>query len=151
MIANLNMKQVAEIKRMLVSLPKKIRNKILRKVLRESAKQLVAPSKAATPVRTGKLRRSVKVRAQKRSRKSIGVFVGFSDKAFTGDTFYGAFLEWGWRLGKRPSRADRDSDTRRKVEGRKMLTRVAESKGPGLLNRAAQQVAQMIESEARNA
>jgi HK97 gp10 family phage protein len=151
--AQLDAKQVAKIERMLLRLPKGIRNKILRQELRKGAKTLVPPSKSATPVETGKLRRSVKVRAVKRSRKSVGVLVGYNDKAYAGDTFYGSFLEWGWRQGKRPSRAIRGKagDTRKEIPGRRMLGKVAEAKGPALLDSVIKQIAQRIEAEARNA
>ena len=148
--AQLNQRQVEKINRMLLTLPKSIRNKILRQELRKFGKELVSPSKAATPVRSGKLRKSVKVRAQKRTRSSVGVVVGYSEKPFTGDTFYGAFLEWGWRIGKRPSRAAKSVDNRKQVPGRRMLGNVAEAKGPGLLSRLASSVGLRIQKEARN-
>lgn len=148
--AQLNARQVDKVNRMLLTLPKTIRNKILRQELRKFGKELVAPSKAATPVATGKLRKSVKVRAQKRSRSSIGVVVGYSEKPFTGDTFYGAFLEWGWRLGKRPSKAGKANDTRPTIPGRRMLGKVAEARGPGLLSRLAVAIGLRIQREARN-
>jgi HK97 gp10 family phage protein len=151
--AQLDAKQVAKINRMLTALPKKIRNKILREELRKGAKTLLPASKAATPARTGKLRRSVKVRAVKRSRKAVGVLVGYNDKAYAGDTFYGAFLEWGWKQGKRPSRTVRGgaSDNRKEIPGRRMLGNVAEAKGPGVLDAVINQIASRIQTEARNA
>ena len=151
--AQLDAKQVAKINRMLTALPKKIRNKILREELRKGAKTLLPASKAATPARTGKLRRSVKVRAVKRSRKAVGVLVGYNDKAYAGDTFYGAFLEWGWKQGKRPSRAVQGgaSDNRKEIPGRRMLGNVAEAKGPGVLDAVINQIASRIQTEARNA
>jgi hypothetical protein len=148
--AQLNARQVDKINRILLTLPKSIRNKILRQELRKFGKELVAPSKAATPVRSGKLRKSVKVRAQKRTRSSVGVVVGYSEKPFAGDTFYGAFLEWGWRIGKRPSRAAKANDNRPQVPGRRMLGKVAEANGPGLLSRLAVAIGLRIQREARN-
>jgi hypothetical protein len=145
-------KQARAVDRMLKNLPKGIRNKILREELRKSAKSMVGPAKAATPLgETGRLRKSVKVRAMKRSRKSVGVVVGYGDKSFSGTTFYGSFLEWGWRIGKRPSRANKATDTRKKVEGRFMLTRVAEKLGPGVISRALTAIGYRITVEARNA
>jgi HK97 gp10 family phage protein len=143
-------RQIGKIRSMLINLPKKIRNKILREEMRKAAKTLVAPAKAATPVLSGKLRKSVKVRAAKKLKQSIGVTIGYSEKPFTGDTFYGAFLEWGWRIGKRPSRAKRATDTRTQVPGRRMLGNVAESKGPGLLSRLIVAIGLRIQREARN-
>ena len=151
--AQLNQQQVARVRRMVEQFPKKIRNKILRQELRKAAKTLVAPSKAATPVQTGKLKRSVKVRAVKRSRKAIGVVVGYSDKAYTGQTFYGAFLEWGWKAGRRVSRSKNRTapDTRTEIPGRRILAGVAERRGPSVLDSAIAEIAKRVEAEARNA
>jgi len=162
--------QVRALQRMLENVPKKLRNKILRQELRKGAKILVPPSKAATTVRTGTLRRAVKVRAQKRSQKSVGVFVGYSEKGFTGDTFYGAFLEWGWRGGRRKSgkevlggrkkrrftQEQRDAvqavnDSRVKNPGRFFLTRVANRRGPAVLTSVIKAVSKRVETEAKNA
>lgn len=147
-----NKQQMESIKRMLLQLPKKIRNKILRQELRAAAKKLVAPSKAATPVRTGKLQKSVKVRAATK-RGSVAMRVGYGEKNFTGKTFYGAFLEWGWRVGKRPSKrlAGTELDKRPKIEGREMLGKVAEKKGPELLDGLIKSISARLEVEAKNA
>jgi HK97 gp10 family phage protein len=153
MIATLDKKQLAAVRRMLALLPKRIRNKVLRQELRKAAKALVAPSKAATPVRTGKLRKSVKVRAAK-VKRGVGVNVGYSDKNFVGDTFYGAFLEFGWKIGKRQSSAATRQgipDTRREVPGKRYLGKVAEQYGPELLNKATLAIAKRVEQEAKNA
>lgn len=149
---SLDKKQTQAVKRMLAQLPKKIRNKIFRQELRKSAKKLVAPSKAATPTRTGKLKKSVKVRASNK-KGSIGIRVGYGEKSFTGETFYGSFLEFGWRVGKRPSKnvAGTDSDKRTKVPGKRMLGKVAEKEGPALLDAAVASIAKRVIEEARNA
>jgi len=147
----INQRQVNTLKRMLTGLPKKIRNKILREELRRAAKTLIAPSRTATPVRTGQLRKSVKVRSVKsRGNKAIQFGVGYSGKNFQGDTFYGSFLEFGWKVGKRPSRASKALDTRKKIPARRMLGKVAESKGPALLSSAANRIIIRIQQEAKN-
>jgi HK97 gp10 family phage protein len=140
----IDQKQVLQLTRMLNTLPKKIRNKILREELRRSAKELVAPSKAATPVKTGRLRKSVKVRA-KRSRKAVQFTVGFNDKNFQGDTFYGAFLEFGWKAGKRNK-----GNTRKQIPAKRILGKVAESNGPRLIDSAINRIGDRVLQEARN-
>jgi hypothetical protein len=62
---------------------------------------LIGPAKALTPKRSGRLRRSCKVRTLKKRSGSVGVSVGYSDKEFTGDAFYGGFIEYGWKAGKK--------------------------------------------------
>lgn len=44
---------------------------------------------------TGDWEQSVKVRAKKRSRKSMGHLI--LSGLFQGETFYGGFQEWGWK------------------------------------------------------
>lgn len=83
-------------------LPAKISRKILREESRKSAKDILLPeAKRVVPKQTGALKKSIKVRALKRSQLRTGVRIGYSAKDFTGDTFYGSFLEYGWRVGKR--------------------------------------------------
>ena len=170
-LGQLNERQVDRIVKMLTGMPAKIRNKILRRELRNAAKKLKPPARSATPVASGKLRRSVKVRAAKRSRKGIGVLVGYNDKPYSGDTFYGAFLEWGYRWGKRKSaktvlresrrrrrltdaqraQVKAENDTRKKIPGKYMLTKVADANGPAVLDQAIVAIGKAIQDEARNA
>ena len=170
-LGELNARQVDRIVKMLTGMPAKIRNKILRRELRNAAKKLKPSARSATPVASGKLRRSVKVRAAKRSRKGIGVLVGYNDKPYSGDTFYGAFLEWGYRWGKRRSaktilresrrrrrltdaqraQVKAENDTRKKIPGKYMLTKVADANGPAVLDQAIVAIGKAIQDEDRNA
>lgn len=81
-------------------------NKFMRKATREAVKQIVLPKvKARVPVETGELEASLTVRALKRSRTRMGSGVTKKDNSpqefrnplFSGDTFYGGFLEFGFR------------------------------------------------------
>lgn len=78
----------------------------IRKALRAGAKATQKVAKGSLPKKTGKLRRSLKVRAIKRSRKKLGVTVttGADGSAFKGKAFYGGFQEFGWKTGKRKHR-----------------------------------------------
>ena len=60
----------------------------IRKGTRAGSKDVQAEAKRTVPVRTGALRRSIKVRALKKSRRHVGHTVRL-------DKFYGAFLEYG--------------------------------------------------------
>lgn len=94
---------------------------VLRKATRAGAKAFLGPIKAATPVRTGLLRRAVKVRAMKRTRKRfIGTAVTLGAGFFKGPTFYGAFLEFGRKTGKR------GSSNRRQIPGRHFMERAGQ-------------------------
>lgn len=72
-------------------------NTEMRKVTREAMKTIVHPKVISRiPEDTGFLKSQVKVRAIPRSRSKLGYRVGFRDPLFTGDTFYGGFLEYGF-------------------------------------------------------
>lgn len=72
----------------------------MRKGCRWGAKIIMSAVKGNTPVETGALRRSLKVKAMKRSRSGVGVMAKFGDGWYQGETFYGAFIEFGHKIGK---------------------------------------------------
>ena len=72
--------------------------KIMRRSLRAGAKIIAAEARARAPRQTGRLAKSIKVRAastRKRGEVAIVVRTGQSDNLFVGDTYYGAFQEFG--------------------------------------------------------
>ena len=84
--------------RQLAALTTNEAKKIIREAARPAMKRLLPRIKAATPYKTGKLRKSIKVTAIKRSRKRFGVRIGTGkrdERQWAGDTFYGAFIEFG--------------------------------------------------------
>ena len=100
----------------------------MRKGCRWGAKIIAASVKSGTPSKTGKLVRSLKVRAIKRSRKGVGVMTVFGDGWYAGDTFYGAFLEFGHRIGKRRGKSTRKGgpgDTRKEIKGSHFMQNAA--------------------------
>ena len=73
-----------------------IAKKILRSAMRQAAKPILDEAKRRVPVLTGELRKSLKIRALKRNNKGrIGVVISTEKGFFKGETFYGAFLEFG--------------------------------------------------------
>lgn len=84
----------------LKELPNNVAKKHLRTALRAGAKIVQAEAKRLAPVETGALKKSIKVRARKRSRRGgVGIIVttGNKDSLFKGDQFYGGAIEWGWK------------------------------------------------------
>lgn len=129
-------------------IPTALRNKIIRQETRAAAKLVLLPAaKQTIPVRTGKLRKSIKIRAIKRSRVNSGVRLALSGEGFTGDAFYGGFIEYGFRPGRRPGKGK--ADTRRKVAGRETLRDVARRHGLRAANMAAENMVLRIETEIR--
>lgn len=73
----------------LMSVEKKVRNKIARQALREAGRPMLADAKRFAPVKTGALRKSIKMRKnKKKSRKEIAY------KIF-GDIKYALAVEFG--------------------------------------------------------
>lgn len=80
----------------------------IRKASRIALRPVVDEARANAPKKTGRLKRSIKLRSIKRSRSRVGSRVTSSgtDNNFKGRTFYGGFLEFGWRAGRRVRNAD---------------------------------------------
>lgn len=86
---------VEEVERALRALPGKVAKQAIRKPLRAGAKIVLARAKQNVPAESGALKKSLKVRAGKRSRNTISIRVATGKGWFTGETFYGAFVEFG--------------------------------------------------------
>lgn len=75
----------------------KLARKVLSRSLRAGAKIVHSKAKALAPSRTGRLRKSLRVRAAKSRKGRISIMVVSGAKWFTGPAFYGAFVEFGFR------------------------------------------------------
>ncbi len=91
------------IHKILIGLEAKASRAIVASSLRTGARVVQAAAKRLAPRDTGALERSIKVRSG-RARHGVSVVVGVGQKWFTGDQFYGAFQEFGWKTGKRKSK-----------------------------------------------
>lgn len=84
------------------ALPLAVQRKIVRKAMRPAAKPVLASVKAATPVDRGVLRRKLKLRALRRSRRVQGLMIPLPTRDELGITdgargYYPTALEYGWR------------------------------------------------------
>jgi HK97 gp10 family phage protein len=78
--------------------------KIVRQGLRAGAKPIQKTAKALAPKQSGKLAKSIRVRAgkpNKKGRLTVIVTTSGKDNLFTGATYYGAFVELGHFTGRR--------------------------------------------------
>lgn len=106
------------------ALPEKLFKKMERQGLRSGAKIVEQACKANVPKDTGAWLSSIKVRAGKRRKGQISVVVGSAEGWFKGDQFYAGFVEFGHKIGKRPSRkrsfwtGKRPVDNRKEVPGK---------------------------------
>lgn len=89
--------------RNLHQLEAKLQRKVFNRAGREAVKPIAAKARQNAPKDTGRLRKSIKVRATKRSRRGVGIKVTTGDRSgdFGGKGYYGAFLEYGHKRGKR--------------------------------------------------
>lgn len=137
--------------RMLNALGSKQARAFHRKAIRTAAKVVLAEAKRRSPVRTGKLRSSLTVKALKRSRKGIGVQVTQKEGAFKGEAFYGSFVEFGYRRGKRRKEYRRKGglqDTRKKIPGQWTMRAAGIAKEDEAIEIYEKEVERLIKTEA---
>ena len=84
----------------------------IRKAARPALQPTLAAARSYAPRKTGRLKRSIKIRAISRSRTRVGarVTTAKGDNQFKGKTFYAGFQEWGWKTGRRTSNRDLGAD-----------------------------------------
>lgn len=140
-----------KINRMLNALASPRARAIHRQAMRKAVRPILAEAKARSPVKSGKLRASLTIKAAKRSRKSIGVLVTQKEGAFKGETFYGSFLEFGYKRGKRRKELRRKgaTDSRRKIPGLWTMKQSADEKQNEAIDIYEAEVMDLIETEAR--
>ncbi len=86
---------IEAIDRKLMSLEPKLQKKVIRKAQRDGAKDVLVKAKSLAPVKSGALKKNLKIRSIKRTKGSIGLDIGTADKDFTGYEFYSSFLIFG--------------------------------------------------------
>lgn len=90
-----------ELERKLAKLTAGVQRKIVRRALRDAAKPIRDAAKSRAPVKSGRLRRNIKVRSMRRSRVRLGVLVrtGTRDEmGIPSDSpwYYPAIIEYGY-------------------------------------------------------
>jgi len=76
----------------------KLRKKLTRKAIRKAGKVVHEAAKERVPKESGDLKKSIKLRALKRSRKNkhrVGVRVISGGRFFQGEYYYGGHVEYG--------------------------------------------------------
>ena len=142
---SIDLKGAKELARKLDNLPKRVEKKVLRQALRSGMRPIHMAAQAYAPIDTGKLKRSIKLRAIKRNRKGfVGVKITTGSGFFRGEEFYGAFQEFGWRQGPR-----RLGNQRRQVPGKHFFLRAANNKKDQAAGIVTQEIASGIIREAK--
>lgn len=113
---------IEDVKKMFEALPLAVQKKALRPALRKGAKITLEKAKQLCPAKSGKLRKSLKVRAIKRNRKGIGVVVITGTRQELGikpddKSYYPFSLEYGTKnMSARPFMRPATESTRGAVE-----------------------------------
>lgn len=95
---------------------------VLKDATKQAAQLIVDEALTLVPVRSGKLKRAIKVRAGKSGPGGVAFLAAYGKKNFLGDEFYGAFQEFGWKTGKRGSK------NRKQIKGEHFLEYAFEEK-----------------------
>jgi len=127
----------AELKRALDSLPKTLRNQAIRLALRQEAepvRDLAKTLVSAQSTRTGRLARSLKIRARRQRRGIIGVNILTGTREELGippnaTGYYPAAIEFGWRQAKSGRHIPQQSYMRAALKSREsgMLSRLQQA------------------------
>lgn len=136
----------AELDRKFRSLPLRVEKKVLREGLREGAKVVQEAAKRAAPRLTGLMKSAIRVRAAKRSRRNknlVTIRVVLGQDFFKGETFYGAFQEFGWKAGPR-----KKGSARPQIEGKHFIEDAYKTAGAAAKAVAQKLIAEGIEREA---
>lgn len=127
------------------TLPTRVANKVIRQSLRAGTKIILAETIAKAPVASGLLKRTLKVRAMKRSRNRIGVQVVTEGGFYKGKAFYGAFVELGHKAGPRKL-----GDQPQEVAAKPFIKPAFDAVKERAANVILQSMRQGIEQEAKN-
>lgn len=86
-----------DLQRKLDKLPARLRKRVIRKALREAAKQVQADARAFAPKDSGLLRRQIRVKTNRDrgSRQSAEVYIAWKGVPEFADGFYPAYVEYG--------------------------------------------------------
>lgn len=123
---------IAEIDRALRELEPKIAKKVLRQACRKALKPVKDAAQANAPVKSGQVKKAIKVKAGKRRRDQIRLDVTIGAGDFVGKQFYGSFLEFGTES----------------IEAREFLRRAYESQQEQARRIAQAEILKGIEREA---
>lgn len=127
-----------QLDRRLKNLDAKLGKKVVRQATRKALRPVMLTTKRNAPKDSGVLRKSVKIRALKRSRSRFGSRVsGIGGNNFAGTAYYGGFQEWGWK-----------TKSGRKIPGKRFMKQAAESKRRSAIVIFKAEVKKGIEREA---
>lgn len=87
----------------LYTLENKIQGKVIRKANRVGAKHFLLLAMKNVPVKSGRLKRSLKIKTPRAKKDRVSIMIGTGEglsQNFSGKTFYGAFVNYGTKNAK---------------------------------------------------
>jgi HK97 gp10 family phage protein len=129
-----------EVNAKLRKMERRVAKQVTRKALREGGKIIQAAAKAAAPVKSGLLKRSIKVRAGRSRMGKVDIVVGLGKKWWAGMSWYGSLQEFGFKRGSRKL-----GDSRKQVEGKHFLENAYNSTKSAALARVIEALKQGVE------
>jgi len=91
-----------ELRKALDNLDRTTRSKFVRSGLRVGARLIVDEARARVPVRSGALKKAIKVQSAKSRKKgTLSIRVASGSVNFKGQTYYGGFIEYGYHASPR--------------------------------------------------
>ena len=104
MTFQLRVRGAKDIERRLKQIVPRLRKQVLTKAARVAMRPIMQAAKSRAPRLTGQLKKAIRMRAMKKSRVRVGIYVAGAEQWFQGDQFYLAFQEFGWHIGKRSNK-----------------------------------------------
>ena len=129
----------------LTGLGGRVAKKVVGQALRAGAKVVHEAAVASVPRRSGTFAGSLRVRSMRRRRGGVGMQVRTQEGWYRGDAFYGAFVEFGHKVGRRPTTGG--ADARRAIPGRHDIEKATERVAPAATDAIAAALAAGIERE----
>jgi HK97 gp10 family phage protein len=130
--------------KMLKVLPAKVGKKIAKKAMRAALKPVLKGARNNAPVKSGRLRKAIKIVTGRIRKGLVSMFVGTKDGAFKGDEFYTGFQELGWKTGSR-----KGGGSRTQVEGEHFIKDAFEDNENKMLTILENELGKLIEAEAK--
>jgi HK97 gp10 family phage protein len=145
-----------EVLKNLQALDKKVQGKVSKEALRAGAKIMLPVARQESPVKTGIMRKGIKLRMGKKRKGYVYVSILISEKTadrnYVGKLFYGAMQEFGWKTGARQGRGIRRKHKfkapRRKIEGKHFMKKAFDAKWVQAEKAVVDTLVQGIEREA---
>lgn len=118
----------------LASLPVTMQKRALRPVMRSGAKTIQRGAKRYAPKDSGRLKRSIKVRSLKRSRKRIGVGISAGSEFAGGGElpWYAVFVEFGVQDDGATNRKTKGGKNRGRIQPKPFLRRAMRENEPAI-------------------